>query len=234
MGYCITLAPGIHPHPSRQASEALALTCQGFRGASASAPPPGHPSSETPAGPGGFGKGPPGRPLTPGDPRPTLGLLRLRPAQCQPLPGRRGDTAPGRSRSAGSGGLCPAPALASLAASRQAPSAGNPPGTSSRTCRRGAVWEAGSTPAAGARPGNGHPGRAVGPSVAPTLRTRVPKLLSRGIPALLQPCPQDPNPGASRAELRPALGAGGCLAPSLTSLVYYVAASASWSSRPAL
>lgn len=198
-------------------------------------PPPTRPPLQRDARrPRGFGKGPPGRLLEPGDPRPTLALLRLRPAQCQPLPGLRGDTVPRLVEAAGSGGLCPAPALASLVASRQAPRAGNPPGTSSRTCRRGAVWEAGRTPGTGARPGNGQPGGAVGSSVAPTLRARVPKLPSRGIPALLQPCPRDPNPGASRAELRPALGAGGCLAPSLTSLVYYVAASASWSSRRAL
>ena len=49
----------------------------------------------------------------------------------------------------------------------------------------------------------------MGPSVVPTVRARVPKLLSHGIPALLQPCPQDPNPGASRAELRPCAGIWG-------------------------
>lgn len=209
LGYSVTLAPRIHPHPSRQASEALALTCQGLRGAPASVPHPATPPARGPPA-GGFGKGPPGPLLALGDPRPAPGLLRLRPAQCRPLPGPAGVTAsPGSSRPAGSGGLCPAPALASLAASRQAPCCWEPTRNQPLNMSEGRCLGGGRTPGTGARPGNGHPGRAVGPSVVPTLRTSVPKLPSRGIPALLQPCPQDPNPGASRAELRPRPGSGG-------------------------
>lgn len=130
LGYSVTLAPRIHPHPSRQASEALALTCQGLRGAPASTPDPATPAARGPPA-GGFGKGPPGPLLTLGDPRPAQGLLRLRPAQCRPLPGPARVTAsPGSSRPAGSGDSARLPPWLLWPLPARPPAAGNPPGTS--------------------------------------------------------------------------------------------------------
>lgn len=158
-----------------------------------------HPDPATPAarGPlaGGFGKGPPGlshagrSPFAPHRafrpcPRPVLGPSR---------PGQ-GDSVSGLpSRPAGSGDsawllpwlLWPLPARPPLLGTHPEPAAEHVGGALSG--RRGGLRGQGLA-------WKRHPGWSVGRSVVPTLRASVPKL-PPWIPALLQPCPQDPNPG---------------------------------------
>lgn len=121
LGYSVTLAPRIHPHPSRQASEALALTCQGDSAGLPHPPPTLPPLQREARWQVDLGKVLPALFSRWEIPAPHRAFSGSAPPSAGPSQARRGDSVSGLLEACGVGGLCPAPALASLAASRQAP-----------------------------------------------------------------------------------------------------------------